>query len=102
EREIFREVAQDLFGRLRGAFEIFDLRERGGESGLAGAFAGVGGVEDLLLRVESRLEELLVRARVEPCVNRERGCEQRGAECGDFECSSCHGRSGEWLVASDW
>ena len=75
EREIVREVAQDLLRRLRGALQLFDFCEGVVQSGLAGALAGAGGVEDLLLRGEGGLEALLFVARREPGVDGERGDE---------------------------
>ncbi len=63
------------------------------EGGGAVAFAGVGGVEGLLLCGESGGEAELVVVSGEPGVEDERGEEERGAE-GDDCAAGGHGSSG--------
>jgi len=60
------------------------------ERGLPRALAGVGGVDDLLLRVERGGEAQLFVARGEPRVDGQRGDENCGAEGDEFDCAACH------------
>ncbi len=100
-----REAAENLRRSLRGAFEGFDLRQRVVERGCAGALAGVGGVEELLLRGERSLQALLLVACGKPGVEGQRSQEEHGAEGGELkQCVAGHRKvlvtSGEWLVFS--
>ena len=64
-------LAQDLFRGLHLALELFDLREGFVQRGVAGAFAGIGCFDELLLRGEGGLEALLFVVGGEPCVKSE-------------------------------
>ena len=64
------------------------------ESGVAVAFAGVGGVDGLLLCGECGREAELIVVGGEPGVEDERGEEECGAEGGDFDCAT--GGHGSW------
>src|SRR5580692_4993660 len=74
EGKVLGQVAEDFSGCLRGALERVDLREGLLEGGGARGFAGISGVDELLLRGECRLQAALVVAGVEPSVD---------SECGD-------------------
>jgi hypothetical protein len=58
---------------LACALELFDLSEGLAECGVAGAFAGVGGSDDLLLSGQRGLEALLLVVGGEPRVKCEGG-----------------------------
>jgi len=72
EREILRQLADDLLGRLRRALELFDLRECVAERGLSHALARIGVVEELFLCAERSAQAPLFVARGEPGVNDKR------------------------------
>jgi hypothetical protein len=84
EREIFRKVAEYFGGSLSAAFERVDLREGLLESDVTGGLARPGGVDELLLGGESRLELALVGAGGKPGVNSKRGDDERNYEGDDF------------------
>jgi hypothetical protein len=71
------------------------------ECGVAVAFAGVGGVDGLFLCGECGREAELIVVSGEPGVEDERGEEECGAECGNFDrAASGHG---SWDVeAGSW
>jgi hypothetical protein len=72
------------------ALELFDLSEGLVECGVAGAFAVVGGADDLLLRGQRGLEALLLVVGGEPRVKCEGGDEDRGQQGGNFNCAAGH------------
>ena len=84
------EGAGELCGRcvLCGALQRVDLGEGVFEGGVAVAFAGVGGVEGLLLCGECGGEAELIVMGGEPGVEDEGGEEERGAEGDDFDCAA--------------
>lgn len=85
ERNIFRQIADDLRRSLRGAFESVNLRERGVQCCGAIALAGVGGVEQLFLRGADNLQAHLVVMRGEPGVEGESAEKQCGGKDDDFD-----------------
>src|SRR5579863_10631685 len=90
ERQVLRQLADDLFGRERGGFELGDLRERVVERGVAVALAGVGRVEELLLRGERGLQALLLVVGSEPGVESHGGQKQGDEEYDEVKCAAGH------------